>query len=873
MNTKNAISEQEKVIEEFRKFFIPAERINGESIVDYSDLLNVAHSTAGIIGNNYDTLDLFPEIRIALGLISGFIISPNGGNEGVSKKYHILDTKLNQGLLSKCEKTIQSFINKEMSDIDLYNEIWSIRVTDGAVARLVLNRGELINFLKKIKSNSSDVITMSKDPISGFKQNPLIDDVITLSVTDKIKLPDNKNSTSITLFQDVQDDVIKNWGLNILSDPIIAGLNYMEMEERATLLSKSTSPGRDGVLSSEIISKIDELVNARQDNSLAINGLNHGIHVPKGDKEGGHIYIRLPASSIVPIINKSDLNKPKAFMVVLDELYSPYDVTNFRGNTNYLEKIINNRIQGNNIDKSDGLKVKILNNMPGLYREVIRRHIKDRLYEIMGSKNIDVELPNDVLEVLFNRGLSAKKANILFLTTEQLSYQALEYRKNGTGASLLERVNLLLSFRSVVFLHNIHTSMRNAIPRKTVKYIMPDSVKDPVKAGKDFINITNSKNAGLLPTGDMNLRALMQNMANQGVTYILEHINFPKIEISYEESTTAIPVNTELENMLMERMIAALNIKPSMITSRAAFATELKQGENDINRMISDNQYKFIESHSKFVQMVLSNNMYLIKKLEDIIRADKAQVFNAIPKNVRMGLDSNILTEDEVIRYVVYHMIIANTKLVLPSLEKANNDPLKESYINFKTVVDEMFAEFLDNGAAIPSSITERYGSDLDGMVYLFKLGLSLDWWDKNGFMNGAVLDTFTTNEDGLSENPILNKAHMFFHNLALSYQNAEKQRLDIESNEKAANVKNDKKVQKLKEKLGDKEDRKDIDTTGSGDIDQTIEESSDKSKDDNDDDIDQTIEESSDKSKEDNDDDNPIDNKAGVKKDSDTDI
>jgi len=787
----------DEILKELDAFIItPMSAIDTNNQLDINDFINTVRHNSRILNSNFEQYDMFPDIRLILSHIVRSIISPNGGLKETDKVYKVENEKLGQGTILALNKELENYVIEELDKLDFYKDIWDIHIDHGAVAKIHMNKGDVLNFLKQIKGNSSEMITLSKEPITTFAKNDYIDSVITLSKRNK---EPSSNSETLKLFNSVIVDIEETYKLNIISDPTSVFLSMTESEERVTMLNKK-SKRKDEIITKEIADRIEHLFN--NVSGTYTDQYGRPIGVPVDDRYGKDVEFRVPAESVIPVISKGNPSDAKAYLVILGDDYSPLDRNSIEDSaTGGLSDIVQRRFKDNNIIKTN-VKSRILKEMPRIYSKMIKKQLTEEVQKIVGSGDTHIHLSDEILEVLFYRGLAAKRATVLFLTKEQMSYQAFNYRENGTGESLLEKVSLLLHFRAMVFLYNITASIKNSTQHKKITLNVPKDETDPIGWSKQVINNTMNQNNDVLSMGSRDINAIVKGIAYNGLTWVIKHPKIPDIDISVEDTASSLPINTELEEKLANMLISALDVNPELINNKSDFARGIEVGVHQNSKTNVDNQKKYIAANSNYVRLKIGCNTIIQKKLDEIVVKHKEEAFGVLPDILKVAHKKGDLTEEQVARYITINHVVPHIKLQLPELEKNNNAGLKETYLNFSESLDIFFGKFLNESAEIPKEITDKYNEKYGEMLYLIRLGAHLDFLENNSFLPNIFSNKFIEDSEGNIENSAMNMAQSFLDKLRESYKNKEGRELKDEARKIKEIVKKENDEKKLQEKI-----------------------------------------------------------------------
>src|SRR5699024_7718106 len=83
--------------------------------------------------------------------------------------------------------------------------------------------------------------------------------------------------------------------------------------------------------------------------------------------------------------------------------------------------------------------------------------------------DVDMGKYETIATCMFYRLLEQKRTSLLFVPENLITYVAFDYRSDGSGKSLLESMEFMLSLRVTLYVANIMAMMRNAISKKDIE--------------------------------------------------------------------------------------------------------------------------------------------------------------------------------------------------------------------------------------------------------------------------------------------------------------------------------------------------------------------------------------------------------------------
>jgi len=748
--------------------------------LDEANLNNISNNSITSITNNESVLELFPDINLTIDIITSSIISPKDLLSS-ALNYSLEDSFLSISTSHQILTTVEEHVNKfyKLKD-NLETIVRESLFTKGSYIEAIIpssfltkltNEGTTVgieNYVDGYMSNSgvfnsNKIKTLPKKEVGKFKSTVgLLEDAI--DVNSLITVTDN---TKILNAPKTYRDGIKK---NILKK-LTVGLEEDVPDQNEEVAIEVAFRKLKADLNRPIIN-IDT-----QDEALLA-------------KESLPLVMKLPTESVIPVHVIGDPSNHLGYFVMLDKNGSPLtagsdwfassdsDVVDLYKNTilSKTNRELNKRIN----------KVPMLQNADEIYNDVIDRRIKNIIDTSDDLKDIaDVTMVNHVYRVMMLRILKNQKTRLLFIPAELVQFYAFEYRANGTGMSLLEKISVLSSIRAILMFGKMMSTIKNSIPTVKMTVDLDDKDPDPARTKERVIAETLKNKQLELPVGILNIHDLTQWVHKVGYFYEFNHPDLPNIKIDISDVNRSIQEPDEgLEEDIRNRILMTLGITPEMveagvdidfaavqITNNALFARRIQKRQNTLNMGLTNH-----------VKIIIKNDGVLFDKIKDIVK----QQLPDIKKDLKKVTDVE-LNDELIIKYILRDTS-ENLKISLPTVEATSEDSLQEAFSNYKDKLEDAIESVLGDEA-----ITEELAVELGGKVSEFRnmvYHTLLRKWMRNNNYLPELNELVTFDEEGKIEFSLMEEYEQYIKDIILGLKPV---------------LKDSKKVKKLISKIFDK--------------------------------------------------------------------
>ena len=733
MKTKNLVPNEElNIIKKNNK-----NKIN----IDAGKLAELTIYNSEINELNSDVFNLFPNIKIAIEIMTSSILSPNtmtGEDYNLTLKNKLLPLDI----VGTITNTIKEHVDAHYKFKDkLYEIIEESIYTKGSYCELILPPDLIVDMYTKIEKAQRKLSAGVEDFMHNF------DYLSTSSILNKSRLKrdfkaiEEKNelaslinvSENFTYF--IKDKVVDKLLNNSYNYGIDMGL------EDATVL--------DTVL------MLDDNIEIENDFKIAFTK-------------------KIPNNSVIPIADKDNPKKHYGYFVILNNTGTPISTDDLNVPTN--KHLINFGLADENKKVSEGEKIikkaksgltSITKKTPDLdnKNEMIESLVSSKIQATLKNSllkdlvNYDIEFKEELINLIYKKIESNEKVNIVFVPNKYLMYYAINYRENGTGKSILEDILLLASIKAMLFLTRISAYIRGSIVITDIKVELDEDDPEPEKTLAKVLNYVKRSRQMQLPMGMMKVNDLVDWLHNVGFKITATHPSLPRFELDYDENTLPINVpDSELEELLEKYISLTLGVTPEMIDNSFSpdFATTIVANNVLMTRRVYMKQKLLNPLLTENIRKYLQNDPILYNKIMSLIEDNIPSIKKKIKKT---SINSELKKRIEKINkktFVawVFKEINRNLEVNLPKPELQEDDPNVELLDKLSSKLDTVLDVILSDDM-FDSELLGDLADKVESQKKILKGLIVYKWMTENRVLP-EVTDVFSVDEDG---NPIFNLA------------------------------------------------------------------------------------------------------------------
>lgn len=807
---------------------------------DFFHAMGIAENTASIIETNKEILELFPDIEIATDIRISAIMDPNS-QEDEELRIRMAKSKAPSETIGKIIPTVKN----NLEDIDLKTIIKEALVDKGAFIEAIIPEPLLD---KIILANTEDNNSNGKKGKERQGNQNSID-------TSKLDKATNKNFSLGILNSKA---MISNAGM--LSDVDLSNLdidkdNKLKVIEEVFKIDKAIIS--DNILEIKTVQSALLSANSAVKNKLSIfkkkrekitdEDIKNLFSKTKKDREdfvalpavkasynkGQSLTIKLPVSSCIPIYPSGEphnhigyfvLINPKTGVPIRDEEFAErrsYMNTNMRVDNpksgDFLSTVLNNlKGYGNNT------KEITIADIDKTYARLLDLKIKSVLKDTVFDDIVEVDIEaNDAYRVMLSRVLESKDTKMIFMPQELVSYIAFDHRTNGTGKSLMEKISFFASLRAIILFTNLMAKMSNSMTNTVVNAEIDELDKNPKGTRSNIVSNYMNSRGQKIPLYTFNPRDLASWANMFGIQFNIKHPTFGNTEVTIEEKSGArSEVDTELEDLIFQYILYAIGVNKEQIDAAKNddYATSVIARSKTFAKKIAGDQKKLAPQLSEMVKRRISFNILAYEQIKEIVTTDYNQLVKGYLEE-RLGKDeakkerdkakSNAKNKDTLIDLLV-ELLIDDIEVYLPKPEVTDDLNNKTIFENYSESLSTVLEAIISDDVIVENEGNENLTYTKDNLIKIAKSVAMMRFLRENNYMQ-SVTDMFTLDNEGkILVNPI-DEYGAFMEALNVAALNSKE---TIEKN----NIKTNKKLNDLNEKLNTEGNDEVDDEGGMGD-------------------------------------------------------
>lgn len=365
----------------------------------------------------------------------------------------------------------------------------------------------------------------------------------------------------------------------------------------------------------------------------------------KTDKElqrysvGRPFIMALPPESVIPVIHTSKPKDAIGYIIILGETGMPVsrmtDISQFQslkdsaastqvtGNGGYgnMSSYLLNRTAQAFGTTCQEVTLRQVNKV---YAEILEADFAARFRNGYLGDEVAISDIRRMAEIMLPRQFSNQKTQLVFATSELLTYFAYDYRPNGTGKNLLEESLIVSTMRAQLLTARVIGGIKNSIGRTKVQVSIdpddqdPQSTYDTIKA-----EVMSGRQQNTAPT-NFNVSDLANQVSAMGIEFQVdgnEGLPNTKVEFSETSSSYSRP-DEDLVRELADLTINHIGVPPEMVedAKRPEFATVAVANNVIFSKRVRDMQRRYTPQITKLcVSMLMADTTFIIE-LKKVIK-------------------------------------------------------------------------------------------------------------------------------------------------------------------------------------------------------------------------------------------------------------
>ncbi|UKS72023.1 virion structural protein [Klebsiella phage KpLz-2_45] len=516
----------------------------------------------------------------------------------------------------------------------------------------------------------------------------------------------------------------------------------------------------------------------------------------------GHpLVIKCPSESVIPCYPKGDERNHIGYVIVLDELGNPINLTDELNQAATNGQIGTMGAQ-QQLDMTSSLiqQTRIAQNgicmdtdkmaaeeRIRVYNQVLEENILNRIKNGLIGRNVKMAWNEDIMRIMMFRQFANQRTNLVFVPAEQVAYFAYDYDSNGMGKSLLDDIKQVSALRAMTTFANFMAGVKNAVGRTKVTMNIDPRTPDPEKAYAILIDEYQRMTSTVTPTDVSSSAEMFRVLRMMGTTIEVQgnpRIPNTTVDINEYQSQKQI-IDENFTNDLRRQQYMGLFVTPAMVdmTDEADFAITRWTSNQLYAKRIMMIQDDTCKHGKKLVRSYVNSDGVLIGRIQKIF----AENNDKLPEEYRLDKESQI---PEDLKYLdAIDAYFDAFYLELPRPENNRIEKQKEEFDKVKDMIDDIVDCYISSellGAFAPED-----QSKIDMLRAHMTAYLKRDWLQSQGFDMGFVkiLSPVTEEDPSLDmikvfTTDIVNMLHNFgdFSSALAATRDALLKRMEVEN-------------------------------------------------------------------------------------------
>ena len=721
------------------------------------NISDIGNSVLDRIKNNEDITQLFPDVELSIQILTSSILAPNDMLE--SKLRYVkpdlnIPIDINNTILSE----IESFMLKEYNiNSKLPTIIREALFTKGCYAEAIIPEAaldEIINSDIYASHESVDVAKFIKDTdhskgLLGTNDDKLSTESVIFNNTE-LTLDCNENEVV-----DITDDytcLIANEAFKRKIDTKIDNMFNLSAEAKNPGSLSVTEKAK--TLEDKMgLDSLFRTTSYREANYLEVKTSDETLR----SNVGKPLILKLSPESIIPVHSINDNTDHLGYFIMLDDDGAPLkSKQKALSNTEVLNGSLNSGSTDNKLDiikkTQKALKGIIkkdpkLKDIKQIYSTLIENKLKKRLESGVYGSLATLSDAEDIYQTMLFRALEGKKTKLLYVPKQLLEYFAFDYRENGTGKSMLEKVTMLFSIRSIILFTKLMANIKNSTTTTEINAELDEDDIDPEGTREKIISEAMKTRQTQLPLGVTKIDDLVDWAHKVGFIFKIKHPRLPNMEITTSDTNTSkvIP-DDDLDNMIQEHIIMSFGLTQELVKSGydPDFATTVVAKNILLAKRVMQLQNILVPQVQSYTRKIIYNDPRIYNKIKSLIEGNYAKIIKNMETNIaNLGLENK---KDVIIDYLT-KTYIDNLNVSLPKPEVTDNTNVKDLFGDYSSALDD-YLDLVMSSDALPDELIGNMSDKIDGIKVVMKTILIKKWMVDNNYFP-EITEFMTRDEEG----------------------------------------------------------------------------------------------------------------------------
>lgn len=684
---------------------------------------------------NENIMVLLPELKQAKEIIISSIISPND----FSKKELIADYNNSLNLpdttIAAIKNIIEATLKRHKITDDLYDIAEKALFLEGAAVELIIPRSKV----ESIILHSVGKSLKTKMDLESFNSTD-----VKLEDIGFINIDTNKSITKIGK----SDISLESFGIKYSGNPLLFATNEVYDKARSNIMNNEWYLDSNSKMDLEAIDSNTLSIYDRYKSSVKERYINLSNVMSNNKGDDVPFRMKLNSATVLPLYT-DDKTKHLGYFALADEMNRaitriPNDgdllssIRDFKpGNSSSVLKLmVDNAANGMDVNKDHSV---VLSNMMDIAENILLTTINESATGSIYRNTFNIENENSLVRIMLYRALSNMQTSLIFIPVEYMSYIAFDYRRNGTGKTILEDISLLASFKSMLLLSEVYAAVDHNIPITDIVVDIDEKDPEPFKTKEIIEERLYNANANKMVWGSTDIEKHGSWIQNAGMRIVWNHKDFPDTKITMERKNreTAYQVDDSTSEKITGMILKALGLSPSILNEadNIEFASVAMVNNSLSNKINNERQDTMMEGISDLVKKLTLSDSILLKKYYELVDKDSSKILKSINDNIEDGEKLDSLPDG--LKVQIVKDIIDGIVVRLPRAESKDRTDLADKFKAYMESINDMM-DILGKTSYLDDVISEL-GVSEETIVNNLKLYFALTWCDEHNYARGMV--------------------------------------------------------------------------------------------------------------------------------------
>lgn len=497
---------------------------------------------------------------------------------------------------------------------------------------------------------------------------------------------------------------------------------------------------------------------------------------------GRPLVLRIPSEAAIPVHIPGDETKHIGYFVMVDADGNPVNRNSVNSSRDSISGLMGlagaqggavngNGSQGANLSSVLIAKAKnnlassagspTVDNIAKVYSSIVENNLMQRLTNGIYGSNVQIANNEEVYRIMLARALSSKFTRLIYLPAELVTYFAFDFYPNGVGKSYLDNIKNLTSIRAILLFAKVMAQVKSAISLTHVNMTLDPNDPDPQKTIEIAQHEIGKMRQQYFPLGINTPADLVNWIQGAGLEFSFEgHPGIPQTKFDFETKNLQREIpDGELDETLRKQTYMAFGLSPETVDNgfNTEFATTAVANNILLSKRVIQIQQKFTPLLTDLCRKLISNDAIALNELRDIVKENIGSIEKSLSEQevAQRTENEDKFLDDVVARY------IENFMIDLPRPDVTELQTQTAAFNEYSDALDKAIDSWISS-EFVTSDLSGDISSNIDSLKSVLKSHFLRRWMSENGYM-AELNDIVTADEEGKPTLDIfeMNKTHM----------------------------------------------------------------------------------------------------------------